>query len=156
MGRHTYPKHITSKIKKKPMPDWVSPMLATLTENYFSDKDWIYERKLDGQRCLAFKKGKEVNLYSRNHKKINAGYPEIVDALRKIGGDFIIDGELVAFEGKKTSFARLQPRMHTRSFGKVEKRIDVFYYVFDLIHDGTNDLQDLALIERKKILKKER
>ena len=48
------------------MPEWVSPMLAVLTDQPFSDPRWIFERKLDGERCLAFRKGGQVRLMSRN------------------------------------------------------------------------------------------
>jgi len=55
-----------SKLKSRDQPEWLEPMLATLTHNEFSDKDWIYERKLDGERCLAFKNGDDLRLLSRN------------------------------------------------------------------------------------------
>ena len=53
-------------------------MLATLTHEPLSDEDWIYERKLDGERCLAFRHGNAVRLLSRNRKELNATYPELV------------------------------------------------------------------------------
>ncbi len=81
------------KLKKKDQPDWIQPMQATLTKKRFSKEDWIYERKLDGERCLVFKKGKDIHLMSRNKKKKNNQYPEIVDAFKKQKHDFIADGE---------------------------------------------------------------
>src|SRR5687767_15848813 len=48
------------------MPDWLEPMAATLTEERFSGPEWIFERKFDGIRGLAFKQGKNVVIYSRN------------------------------------------------------------------------------------------
>ena len=47
-------------------PDWMNPMLATLWKDPFDDPEWVYERKLDGQRCLIFKENGEVKIYSRN------------------------------------------------------------------------------------------
>src|SRR6056297_568782 len=114
------PKDLKSKVKKKNQPDWISPMLATLTDKRFSDKDWIYERKLDGERCLVFKKGKEVNLMSRNKKKLNKIYPELLEALENQKYDFIVDGEIVAFENDKTSFSQLQQRMQVKNIIKIK------------------------------------
>ncbi len=53
-------------------------MLATLTDDYFSDPGWIFGRKLDGERCLAYRKGGKVKLGSRNKKDISSKYPELV------------------------------------------------------------------------------
>ena len=100
--------------KKATQPEFVQPMLATLTENYFSSNDWIYEEKFDGERCLAFKKHGKVRLVSRNGKSINVHYPEVVTALEKQSADnFIIDGEIVALNKKGVSdFGLLQGRMN--------------------------------------------
>jgi bifunctional non-homologous end joining protein LigD len=76
------PKNEKDKLKKKKQPDWTSPMLAKLTHDYFSAPDWIYERKLDGERCLAFISSGNVTLKSRNNKNIGVSYPEIVEALK--------------------------------------------------------------------------
>ena len=46
-----------ARLRAQEHPRWVEPMLATLTDERFSDPGWIYERKLDGVRCLAFRHG---------------------------------------------------------------------------------------------------
>ena len=49
------------------MPEWLEPMAATLTQERFgSGGDWLFERKFDGIRLLAYKRGDDVRLYSRN------------------------------------------------------------------------------------------
>ncbi|NIP42287.1 MAG: ATP-dependent DNA ligase [candidate division Zixibacteria bacterium] len=128
-------------------------MLATLTHDYFSDENWIYERKLDGERCLCFKNGKKVELKSRNKRVLNDTYPELVKELEKQDtGNFIADGEIVAFEGDVTSFSKLQNRMHSsESSGR---DVAVYYYLFDLLHVGGYDMTKLELRYRKAILKK--
>src|SRR3989338_3455877 len=132
--------------RKSAMPEWIAPMLATLTDRRFSHSGWRYERKLDGQRCLAFKDG-AVKLYSRNRKNISLNYPEIVLGLENTSHQFIIDGEIVALEGDRTSFSLLQPRMQ----GTIDKT-PVFYYVFDIIYLDGIDLSQALLIDRRKVL----
>ena len=63
-------------------PDWLEPELATLTADRFSDPAWIYERKFDGERCLAFRDGDQLRLMTRNQQQVTGTYPEIAEALR--------------------------------------------------------------------------
>jgi bifunctional non-homologous end joining protein LigD len=137
------------------VPQWRSPTLATLTDERFSDPEWIFERKLDGVRGLAFRDGDQVRLLSRNRLSLNATYPEIVDALAKQDDtSFIVDGEIVAFEGRRTSFARLQGRSGITNAEQARATgIAVFYYVFDLLHLDGNDTTQLPLIKRKRLLR---
>ena len=127
--------------------DWMQPMLATLTEDRFSDPGWIFETKLDGIRGIAVRRGRSVRLYSRTQQDLSARFPEIVEALESQDTpDFVVDGEVVAFEGNRTSFARLQQR-HRR-------RVPVFYYVFDVMHVGAYDITELELRDRKRVIKR--
>ena len=96
-------------------PAWLEPELATLTTDRFSDPAWIYERKFDGERCLAFRDGEQLRLMTRNQQQVTGTYPEIAEALRtQAAADFIVDGEVVAFDGDETSFSRLQQRLGVR------------------------------------------
>jgi len=136
------------------VPDWVSPTLATLTEKRFSDPDWIFERKLDGVRGLAFRDRDRVRLLSRNRLSLNNTYPEIVEALAEQKTTrCVIDGEIVAFEGRRTSFARLQGRSGiTDPTAARASGIAVFYYVFDLLNLDGEDITSLPLLQRKRLL----
>src|SRR5437016_6346108 len=87
-----------SKLRSWSGGDWLEPTLATLTRDRFSHRDWLFERKLDGVRVLAARKDGEPVLWSRNHKRVNASYPEVAEALAKGPERFIVDGEVVAFE----------------------------------------------------------
>jgi bifunctional non-homologous end joining protein LigD len=138
------------------MPSWVDPMLATLTNRRFSDPNWIYEHKLDGERCLAFKHGRTVSLLSRNKQHLNNTYPEVADALEGAGDhDCIVDGEIVAFEGNRTSFARLQGRIGIKDPDEARRSgIPVFYYVFDMVYVDGFDITQVGLIDRKNLLEK--
>ena len=98
-------------MSKKPAAGSITPMLATLTEDYFSRPDWIYEQKYDGERCLAYKQNGVVRLMSRNDNVINAKYPELVQALTAQKADnFIIDGEIVSLNKKGVSDFELLQR----------------------------------------------
>ena len=67
-------------------------MAATLTQERFTGPDWIFERKLDGIRLLAFKKGPDVRLFSRN--RLPQNYPSVVQAISSLPvRDIILDGE---------------------------------------------------------------
>lgn len=136
-------------------PESLSPMLATLTDEPFSGPDWIYERKLDGERALAFRDGSSVRLLSRNRKRLDATYPEAVDALAALEEDDVVaDGEIVAFEGRRTSFARLQGRMQLTDPAEARASgIAVYYYLFDLLHLDGHDTTRLAARDRKRLLR---
>jgi bifunctional non-homologous end joining protein LigD len=130
-----------------PLPDRVDPMKAVLTDDRFSDPEWIFERKLDGIRCIAIKGDRRVRLLSRNHLSLNSRFGEVVAALESDPAtQFVVDGEVVAFDGAQTSFARLQQRG--------ERPISVFYYVFDILHLDGEDTTGLPLRERKALLRK--
>jgi bifunctional non-homologous end joining protein LigD len=130
-----------------PLPDRVEPMKAVLTDERFSDPDWIFERKLDGIRCVAIKDDRTVRLLSRNHLSLDARFPEVVEALeRDAATNVVLDGEVVAFDGAQTSFARLQERG--------ERPVAVFYYVFDVLYAEGEDTTGLPLRERKALLRR--
>jgi bifunctional non-homologous end joining protein LigD len=69
-------------------------MLATLTNQRSSREGWLFEPKWDGERCLAFRRGRDLRLFSRNRKRLDKKYPEISVALqRQVRPSFIADGE---------------------------------------------------------------
>lgn len=143
-------------LRRAMRPESPRPMLATLTERYFSDPEWIFERKLDGERCLGFRDGARAGLQSRSGQALSDTYPEITDALaRQNCDDFVIDGEMVAFEGSRTSFSRLQQRIgiHDRRQARAS-RVAVPYYVFDLLYLAGHDLTGLPLRTRKALLRR--
>jgi bifunctional non-homologous end joining protein LigD len=149
------PDKLSARLRPEPVPDWIAPMMARLTEQRFSDPDWIFERKFDGVRCLAFRDGDRVRLLSRNQQLVNDTYPELVDALAAQQRErFVIDGEVVTFEGRRTSFARLQGRsgLHDPAAARASG-IPVFYYLFDLLHLDGRRTTAVPLIWRKRLLR---
>ncbi|TCC57747.1 ATP-dependent DNA ligase [Kribbella pittospori] len=150
------PVEAQGKLRKAAQPEWMTPMLATLTEDRFSDPDWLFERKLDGVRCLIFRRKNRVRLFSRNHHDLNGHYPELVEALdAQPGDDFIADGEIVAFDGNNTSFAKLQRRLQVSDPEAARRTgVRVFLYLFDVPHLDGHDLTALELRHRKSVLRR--
>jgi DNA ligase D-like protein (predicted ligase) len=124
-------------------------MKAVLWDEPFSDPGWIFERKLDGVRCLAHRyDGGAVQLVSRTDRSMNGDYPELVRALEaEPCGDFVVDGEVVAFDRRGvTSFSRLQRRHR--------ERVAVSFYLFDVLRLDGRDVRDLPLRGRKAKLRR--
>ncbi|MFP4233476.1 MAG: non-homologous end-joining DNA ligase [Nitriliruptoraceae bacterium] len=129
-------------------------MLATLTDERFSDPDWLYERKLDGERVLAYRSAAGVRLLSRNGTALGDTYPELVEAVQAATDlPCVLDGEVVAFEGSVTSFAKLQPRLQISDPDQARASgVTVLYYVFDLLHLDGRSTRELPLRTRKRVL----
>lgn len=149
------PAEIRDTLRAEPVPDWRPPTLATLTEDRFSDPGWIFERKLDGERCIAYRDGGRVRLLSRNRRSLDSTYPEVADALAaQHTTRFVVDGEIVAFEGKHTSFAKLQGRLGITDADRArESPVPVYFYLFDLLHLDGFDTTAVPLIQRKRLLR---
>lgn len=127
-------------------PQWIAPMKAVLVDEAFSDPGWVYERKLDGIRSVVFRDRKTVRLMSRNRLEQNERFGALADAVAAQPCErFVADGEIVAFDGAVTSFARLQRQER--------EDVPVFLYLFDLMWIDGDDLRDAPLSERKQRLK---
>lgn len=135
-------------------PGWFAPMLAKLTDERFSRQGWLFEPKLDGERCLVWRNGARVEMYSRNQKLLNAKYPELVKVFYKQKAEsFIVNGEIVAFEGKVSRFSKLQQRMQVRHPSiELQRRIPVYFYAFDLLYLDPYDLRPAPLRYRRQLL----
>lgn len=141
---------------KSSFPDWVSPMLATLTGERFSDSKWIYECKFDGERALTFYNKGKVKIFSRNKHLLNETYPELINAFKNQDADsLIIDGEIVAFDKDVTSFSQLQKRLGRRKISLEEAlKTPIYYYIFDILFLNGFDLRELPLKSRRELLKR--
>jgi bifunctional non-homologous end joining protein LigD len=138
------------------LPAWVEPQLATLTRERFSDPDWVFERKLDGERCLAFADSAGIRLMSRNQRDITSTYPDVAAGLAAqiTAPGQILDGEIVAFSGSSTSFEQLQQRLGlAHPSASLVSAVPVIYYIFDVMYSGGQDVRPLAQLERKEILR---
>ncbi len=106
-------------------PDWLVPMAATLTQERFTGPQWTFERKYDGIRLITFKRGQDIQLYSRNH--LPQDVPPIVTAIARLPHvELILDGEL--------------------SWDRRE------YHVFDILWCDGRDLRMFSLDDRRTVL----
>ncbi|HEY7566712.1 MAG TPA: hypothetical protein VH762_04030 [Gemmatimonadaceae bacterium] len=111
---------------KVAIPDWMVPMSATLTQERFTGPEWSFERKYDGIRLLAYKKGADVRLFSRN--RLPHDYPDIIAAIESLPArDLILDGELT-WDGRGA------------------------YHIFDVMWLDGRDVTKLPLEERRALL----
>jgi ATP-dependent DNA ligase len=107
-------------------PDWVEPMAATLTQERFAGPEWIFERKLDGIRVLAFRRGRDVRLLSRN--RLPQNLPAVADAIASLPvQEIVLDGE-VTWGGQ------------------------VAYHLFDIMWLDGRDVTSLPLHARRALL----
>jgi bifunctional non-homologous end joining protein LigD len=113
-------------------PDWLEPMAATLTAERFSGPEWIFERKLDGIRMLAFKNGPDVRLLSRNKLLLTNAYPAVAAAIANLPvKNVVLDGEGTGAWGRQ---------------GKAD------YHVFDVLWLNGRDVTSLPLDARRELL----
>jgi DNA ligase D-like protein (predicted ligase) len=147
---------VTGSPSSSGQPEWLEPELATLTRERFSDPDWLYERKLDGERCIAYRDGHQLRLMTRNRKQVNSTYPELVTALSgQHATQFVVDGEVVAFRGRATSFSQLQQRLGVRDPSpRLIREVPIYFYLFDVLYADGNDVRSLSLRERKRTLRR--
>ncbi|MGF6440110.1 DNA ligase [Paraburkholderia youngii] len=131
-------------------------MHATLRRRPFSHGEWQFEWKVDGFRCLVFKRGDDVAITSREGKPFRS-FPEIVAAVAAVPGDFMWDSELAIGDGRgPVAFAQLLKRLSTtslRNMPAAARRHPARLFVFDMLMSGTRDLRELELTERKAHLR---
>ena len=121
-------------------PAFVTPMKALLTAERPAGPEWVFERKLDGIRCLAVKDRGRTRLFSRNELSLDERYAPLAAALDADPGDgFVLDGEAVAFVDGRDRFGGGEGG-------------ELFYYVFDVLFAGGRDLRSLALEQRRAVL----
>ncbi len=149
-------------------PRMIKPMLAMPVDEPFNDDQWVFEFKWDGVRSILFlNRAKNIlEIQSRNGKSITHRYPEIVDQIKsslingnssiKFKESVILDGEIVVLNEKgKPDFQKHQRRMNVESATGIRAlscKIPATYYVFDILYLDGRNLQQLPLLEQRKIL----
>jgi bifunctional non-homologous end joining protein LigD len=133
--------------KRTPMPQDIKPMLASVTDQAFNDKDWQFEIKWDGYRAMAYIDNGKADIRSRNNLPFAKKYPSVIEALKQWPVNAVVDGEIVILsEEGKADFGALQ------NWDKVQEG-ELLYYVFDILWVEGIDLQNEPLSVRRKVLK---
>ena len=121
-------------------------MLATLVDEPFNDKKWVFGTKWDGFRLIAEKRDDTVKLWSRNGIDVTKRYQVLLPALQKIKGSCVLDGELCALDAQgRSRFQLLQNALN--------KKAKLLYVVFDALFAGSKDIREKPLLERKEMLR---
>jgi bifunctional non-homologous end joining protein LigD len=142
--------------KKAPMPDDVSVALAQLSDRVFSDPEWLFEIKWDGERSLGFIRDGRVELRARSGRDITAEYPELKVIAKQFNArKAIVDGEIVVLDADgRSDFTRIQPRFGVLNPPlALQQKSPVTYYLFDLLYCDGFDLRGVALEKRKELLR---
>ena len=160
-----------SLARQQRQPDFVPPMMATLTDAAFDDDDWLYEVKWDGYRVQAVVSGGKARIWTRNRVDAATYFPNLEGPAQWIDAEqAIVDGEVVAFdEAGRPSFSRLQEKTGLRALEMATRRADpdaprlsreereaipMAYMVFDLLHLDGKSLLDVPLEDRKHLLRR--
>ena len=142
---------------REPLPKHIEPMLATLSKSLPRDEDnYAFEVKWDGVRSIAYVEGGRARFESRRGGDITSRYPELRGLGPALGSTAaVLDGEIVAFEGERPSFERLQRRMHVsneRAVRRLMGEVPVVYVIFDLLWLEGHSTLELPYRERRKLL----
>jgi len=130
----------------KKVTPYIKPMLATPVDLPFSNKDWLFELKLDGYRAITEIKGKKIWLYSRNGLDLARRYSLVVEALKKIKMEVVLDGEIVVLNEKgRPDFQKLQ------SYGD-NPQYPIVYYVFDILSMQKKKSKGCSFAGKKEIV----
>ena len=160
-----------SLAREAAQPEFIPPMLATLTEGAFDDDRWLFEVKWDGYRVEAVVNDGKARIWTRNRVDAATYFPDLAGSADWIDADqAIVDGEVVAFdEAGRPSFSRLQDRTGLRALEVATRRADpdapklskeereaipLAYMVFDLLHLDGRSLLDVPIEHRKALLRR--
>jgi len=120
-------------------------------------REWQYEPKWDGFRCLVFRRGDVITLQSKSGKPLTRYFPDVVEAVRRLKApNFVLDGEIAVPEGKAFSFDALLQRIHPAAsrIATLAAQTPAMLIVFDLLSDGDDILIERPLQERRERLER--
>ncbi|MCD6408799.1 MAG: ATP-dependent DNA ligase [Candidatus Verstraetearchaeota archaeon] len=120
---------------------------------YFK-KPVLADFKYDGARAQIHKKSSTIRIFSRRLEEVSAFFPEIVEAVKKISGTLILDGEILPMrDGKPLPFQVLQRRLHRKKITRrLLEEIPLHLFLYDVLYYGDSPVVDKPLAERRQIL----
>jgi bifunctional non-homologous end joining protein LigD len=139
--------------RKAPIPTEITPQLATLSEDLPTGRDWLFEIKWDGIRCLSYlRRGGQLDLVSRNGTSLTEQFPELKQVARSLHAEeAVLDGEIVFFdEHGRSDFQALQPRIMSTKHSSASSQAVLI--LFDLLYFDGYDLRNTSLEDRVRLL----
>jgi DNA ligase-1 len=117
-------------------------------------EEFLVEDKFDGIRAQAHMQGERVAIYSRTMDEITHRFPELIEPLRSLSSDAIIDGEIIPAHGDVIlPFSELQKRLGRKNVGtQLLTAVPVVLVAYDLLYAAGKVLIDESLLERRRLL----
>jgi bifunctional non-homologous end joining protein LigD/DNA ligase-1 len=136
----------------------IKPMLISEIADAFDSPDFIYELKLDGERCIAYLDPKEgTELRNKRNLRMLPKVPELSEINKQVKRRCILDGELIILKDGKPDFFEIQRRSLSSNAFKIHlhaKKLPATYTAFDILYDTDHETTLLPLLERKLLLDK--
>lgn len=135
----------------------IKPMLIGEMQEAFDSPDYIYELKLDGDRCIAYLDKNGTDLRNKRNAKMLPKVPELSEIHKRVKYPCILDGELIVVKDGKPDFSEIQRRVITSNSFKIKlasSRLPAAFTAFDILYYKDHEVTDLPLMQRKELLEK--
>lgn len=123
----------------------------------FDSEDFIYELKLDGERCIAYLDSNKTILKNKRSMLMLPKVPELTDIHKNVNVRCILDGELAVIKDGKPDFFEIQKRSMMSNPVKINmsaKKYPACFTAFDILYYQDRQVTNLPLTERRKLLQK--
>lgn len=134
----------------------IRPMLISEMQEPFDSPDFLYELKLDGERCLVYLDGESTVLQNKRGLFLNSRYPELCQIHRFAKTKCVLDGELAVLADGKPKFSEIQRRSLLTNKFRIDmesKKLPACFTAFDILYFQDHAVMDVPLIQRKQLLK---
>lgn len=135
----------------------IKPMLIGEMQEAFDSPDYIYELKLDGERCIAYLDKDNTELRNKRNVKMLAKVPELSNIHKQIKHRCVLDGELIVIKDGKPNFFEIQRRSLMSNTFKIQlasAKLPASFTAFDILYYDDHAVTDLPLMQRRKLLEK--
>jgi DNA ligase-1 len=138
----------------KPYPFCLAYSLEKELQDLGDEKGWQVEYKWDGIRGQIIKRKEEVFIWSRGEELVTEQFPELVEAIAKLEGSFVIDGEILAIKDSAVLlFNDLQKRLNRKNVTKkLLEDVPVGLYIYDILELDDVDLREQSMGNRREKL----
>ena len=135
----------------------IKPMLIGEMQDAYDSPAYIYELKLDGERCIAYLDKDGTELRNKRNISMLVKVPELSNIHKQVKCRCILDGELIVIKDGKPDFFEIQRRSLMSNSFKIKlasSRLPASFTAFDILYYDNRDVKDLPLMQRKKLLEK--